>query len=652
MTMSPDALARRRIGAVAAPPPAVLAALVVLLGALLRLYHVTRLSLWVDEGITVMFSHLPWPAVLGLRGVYDAHPPLYYALVKLVAAVGAPDVVAGRLVSVVAGTAGIAVLYLLVARLATTWVGLAAATVLALSPSHLWYSQEARQYALDVTLALVSYLALVAFLQSGRRAWAVLYGLSLVLAMYVEYSALFALAPQAVLILLAARRQRGRALTLAGAALVAALLFAPWLPSLAVEAGPQSSQGQFALSPAKVFDALVSFSGVAANAVAFSGTVVPPWNAWPALQGLLLLGLLPALVAGLVVLARGYPRGLLVAILLAVGTIIVALGIGLRYPSFAERTALYAVPGWAIVVGAALYGRPAPRSLRVAGRIGAAYVVAASLSTIGALYADAQKQDWRSLAADTTAAARAGWPVVTIPSVTGALIDAYQPGARDGRRIAIGDGGSLPAARIGATPLLFAYVAGSGDAGVAATLASRGYERIMHSYYPYPLYLDLYARPGMRLGRDAAIDGGFTGSGQRAPGWDLPPHGAIFEQMAAGVRALTLTNKTLAESIAATAAPAQSGRVYTLTFQARARLRAGGVRGFLICLSAVGAFGLIAPDGGGATIPNDGGWHTVRIAALCPTGTTHARIDLRNSGQGTASFRSVGLQESVGLQGR
>lgn len=169
MTMSPDALAQRRIGAVAAPPPAVLAALVVLLGALLRLYHVTRLSLWVDEGITVMFSHLPWPAVLGLRGVYDAHPPLYYALVKLVAAVGAPDVVAGRLVSVVAGTAGIAVLYLLVARLATTWVGLTAATVLALSPSHLWYSQEARQYALDVTLALVSYLALVAFLHSCSR---------------------------------------------------------------------------------------------------------------------------------------------------------------------------------------------------------------------------------------------------------------------------------------------------------------------------------------------------------------------------------------------------------------------------------------------------------------------------------------------------
>ncbi len=638
-------IARRRV-----PPADALAVVVVLLGGLLRLYHVTALSLWVDEGITVMFSHLSWPVVLGLHGGYDAHPPLYYALVKLVARV-APDTIAGRLVSVVAGTATLAVLYLLVSRLAGKWVALAAALVLAVSPSHIWYSQEARQYALNVLLVLLSYLALVAYAQLGRRAWAVLYGASLVLAMYVEYSALFALAPQALLILATFKRQRRRALVLLGAAIVAALLFAPWLPSLAVQAGPQSSQGQFALSPAKVFDALVSFSGVAANAVAFAGPTVPPWNMWPALQGLLLLGLVPAIVAGVFVLARGYPRGLLVAACLAVGTIVVALGVSLRYPSFAERTVLYAVPGWAIIAGAALAGRPssqlASRALRLIGRVSAAYIVVVSLVTVNALYADAQKQDWRGLAADTATAARTGWPVITIPSVTSALIDAYQPYARAGRHIAIGDGGSLSPALVGTTPVLFAYVAGSGDAGVADVLARRGYARVMHSYYPFPLYLDLYARPGMRLGRDIPINGDFTGAGPRVPGWTLPPAGVALDPTTVGSRALTLTNAALAESIAATSVPARSGRLYTLSFEARSRLRAGGVRSFLICLSTAGAFNLIAPDGGGATIPNDGAWHTVRIAALCPAGTTHMRIDLRNSGQGTVSFRTVSLQEAA-----
>jgi len=643
-TARPDLSTRRPALAIVSPDA--LAALIVLLGGVLRVYHFTALSLWVDEGITVMFSHLSWPAVLGLQGVYDAHPPLYYALVKLVAT-AVPDVAAGRLISVVAGTGTIGVLYLLVSRLTNRWVGLGAALALAVSPSHIWYSQEARQYALNVLLVLLSYLALVAFLQSGRRAWAILYGASLTLAMYVEYSALFALAPQALLVALAARRRRRRASVLLGAALIAALLFAPWLPSLMREAGPQSSQGQFVLSPEKVYDALVSFSGLAANAVAFAGSQVPPWNMWPSLQGVLLIALAPAIVAGVFMLARGYPRGLLVAGCLAAGTILVALGISLRYPSFAERTALYAVPGWATIVGAALWGRPAPRPLRLIGRISAAYILVASLVTVDALYADAQKQDWRNLAADTATAARLGWPVVTIPSVTSTLIDAYQPHALDGRRIAIGDGGSLPSARVGTTPVLFAYVAGSGDAGVAAALAREGYERIMHSYYPFPLYLDLYARPGMRLGRDVGINGGFLGQGRSTAGWGLPPHGVAFDPMSRGERALTLTNNVAGESIAATATTARPGHIYLLTFEARSRPRSGAVRSFLICLSAAGAFSLIAPDGGGASIPNDGSWHTVRIAALCPAGTSHVRVDLRDSGVGAASFRSVSLQEAV-----
>src|SRR5579864_6731310 len=77
---SASAAHRAAYGHVSAPR---LAAGVVLLGGVLRLYHVNALSLWVDEGLTVIDARLPWPTVLGFGRVYSPHPPLYFALVKL-----------------------------------------------------------------------------------------------------------------------------------------------------------------------------------------------------------------------------------------------------------------------------------------------------------------------------------------------------------------------------------------------------------------------------------------------------------------------------------------------------------------------------------------------------------------------------------------
>ena len=138
--------------------PGRVAVLITLLGGLLRLYRVTALDLWVDEGLTVQFARLPWPTVLGLHGAYETHPPLYFALVKAVSLV-APELVAGRLLSVLAGTATIPIVYALGSRLIHPWAGVVMSVVLALSPLHIWYSQEARPYALVVGLVGLSYLA-------------------------------------------------------------------------------------------------------------------------------------------------------------------------------------------------------------------------------------------------------------------------------------------------------------------------------------------------------------------------------------------------------------------------------------------------------------------------------------------------------------
>jgi uncharacterized membrane protein len=225
-----------------------------------------------------------------------------------------------------------------------------ATVALAVAPLHLWYSQEARQYAVTALLVAMTYLALVAYVQSRRRRWAATYGLAILLALYTEYSALFALAPQLLLLthlllthLLLTRRAHVGALIAAG--LLAGLGFLPWLPRLLAVVGPTSAQAQFTLSPARIAATLLSIVGVAGNSSYFYGSIPTPWDVWPVPHALYVLAFAPAIAGGILVLTRRSALALLTAAGLLVGTIACAAAVSLRYPSYTERTVLYAVLG-------------------------------------------------------------------------------------------------------------------------------------------------------------------------------------------------------------------------------------------------------------------------------------------------------------------
>jgi uncharacterized membrane protein len=177
----------------------------------LRLYRYNALSLWFDEGGTIWFARLPWANVLGMGPTYDTHPPGYNVVIKLISMV-IPELIAGRLLSVVAGTLTIPVLYVLARRLLPAPAALTATGLLALAPVHLWYSQEARQYALMTLLVALSYLALIAFHQTLARRWALAYAVATLAAIYCAYSAVFALAGQTLLLAYLLRVHRRRAL--------------------------------------------------------------------------------------------------------------------------------------------------------------------------------------------------------------------------------------------------------------------------------------------------------------------------------------------------------------------------------------------------------------------------------------------------------
>jgi mannosyltransferase len=479
--------------------PSRLVIAITLMGGLLRLYRYDALSLWVDEGLTVSFGRLPWDVVLGLHGAYETHPPLYFALVKA-AELAAPELTAGRLVSVVAGTLTLPVLFFLAARLAGRWAAVLACGALALSPLHIWYSQEARPYALAFLFVAISYLSLVAFQQTGRRLWAVLYGVSVVLCLYTDYSTLYPLLPHALLLLYITRTHGRRSLLVWGAAVVAAVAFLPWLPQMlgTVHDVGMRQASYLSVTPEKVATSFLSIVGVAGQGSYFWGSEPTPWDGWPAGQLLIFVGLLVAGAAGLLALKQRSNVALLTVVGLFGGTIVVGAAISLISPGYAERTIIYALLGWVVLLGAAPFVR-VPPVVRATGAASAAFVLILSLVSLVAVY-NGDKQHWRELSADSLAAASSGKPLIVYPTVAGVLLDAYHPHAFDGKAIVIPDFNNLPPlARPGEpapTALWLAYIEVGGIDQLRDQLAARGYERIEHRYYWNPLYLDLYVPPG------------------------------------------------------------------------------------------------------------------------------------------------------------
>src|SRR5207248_2312948 len=120
-------------------------------------------SYWLDEILGDMLtthhaSTAPWWH--WLTGLEHEHGPLYYAT-QLAARVAGHDEWSGRLPAALFGLAAIPLVFLAARALGGWAAGVAAAIVLAVSPLHVYYSREARPYALLMLLTAVMLIALL-----------------------------------------------------------------------------------------------------------------------------------------------------------------------------------------------------------------------------------------------------------------------------------------------------------------------------------------------------------------------------------------------------------------------------------------------------------------------------------------------------------
>ncbi|MBN1812957.1 MAG: glycosyltransferase family 39 protein [Anaerolineae bacterium] len=242
---------------------------ILLLAAFLRFYRLDAQSFWNDEGNSARLSERT--VALIIEGTAsDIHPPGYYLLLHYWRAVFGHSEFALRALSAVAGLALVLFTYLLGRHLFGEVTGLMAAFLGAISPFAVYYSQEARMYALLAALVAASMYLLVRVSEGCKRQGArsknpascilllASYVLTCVAGLYTQYAFPFILLVHNLVFFAwwsaVARRSGARWRWLAvwaGVQIAIAVLYLLWLPIAlrSVTGWPAAGQA-YALVPA------------------------------------------------------------------------------------------------------------------------------------------------------------------------------------------------------------------------------------------------------------------------------------------------------------------------------------------------------------------------------------------------------------------
>lgn len=290
--------------------PILVAGVATIVAAILRLAFLDSQPLWYDERLQVAAASAPSLPELLLRVVsHSAAAPVDYLGTRIALELGEP-----RLWAAAVGTATVPVLFLAGRRWYGAGVGAVAAVLLALAPFHVYYSGEARYYALS---ALVAVLALWTYrigVDDGR--WTP-FGVATALCLWSFYFA--ALVPVALVAIL----RRGGAYQL----LLATVSFLPWVllaaPSQLAQEYPQAAGLSTVPTPALLAELVVP--DVAASGLP---VVVP--------------ALVVAIVVGLVGL--GARRGYVLLAIAAVAVVVTGLATWRAGYFWSPRQVVFVLP--------------------------------------------------------------------------------------------------------------------------------------------------------------------------------------------------------------------------------------------------------------------------------------------------------------------
>jgi mannosyltransferase len=363
-------------------------------GAALRFSTLGLQSLWLDEAVTHQLVTRTFGGMLRAIPHSESTPPLYYVLEWGWVRVFGAGAVGMRSLSALFGTVTIALLALIAGRFGGRRAALAAAALAAANPLLIWYSQEARAYALLVALCALATWCLV---RADWRGWAIAASLALA----THYFAAFIVVPQLAWLVRRHARASRRAEFSALAVVVAGAALAPLA---IVQAGGNRA-------------AFISSSRLGSRIVAVPKQFLVGY-ATP--HAAVLTVLAAALAAGLAVGLRRSERGLVALTAIAVGVPALLAVFGVDY-LITRNVIATMVP---LVVIAAVVATRMRVGPALVGGLCAIGVIAFGGVEGNTLY---QRDDWRGVAAALGPARLGPRAVVLNPASGVPALELYTP---------------------------------------------------------------------------------------------------------------------------------------------------------------------------------------------------------------------------------
>lgn len=165
----------------------------------LRVYRLTGYDVWFDEAYAIL-SSINIQEYL-VKGIFlDTSPPLYQLVLHGWIALFGSGITSVRLVSVLCGAGAIPLIYCIARYCYDKKTAVVSALLLTFSPLHVWYSQEARSYSLNVFLTMACVWCALRVCHEYKRKWMILFCGLFFGAIYVHYYNAFIVLPAAMIV--------------------------------------------------------------------------------------------------------------------------------------------------------------------------------------------------------------------------------------------------------------------------------------------------------------------------------------------------------------------------------------------------------------------------------------------------------------------